>query len=234
MKTLVINLPRCWKTIGLALLGISLIVTGGYYFYLKACLIPPVDLINKALDQAYEASSYRYTMVSQFITEGQPQIWSDVTGEKANHHDLHLSGTMLNTPIEMYQVGDTSYNRDPFTNRWYAVQGYDLTRQELLMTEVNPLANFNFKEIFEARYNGQEEVRHWDCWVVECTADLENQLLEVLWQDFQFKFWIDQRGHFLARGQLTAHSKSNPESILTITAEFYDYNQPIQLAVPQV
>jgi len=235
MRALIINLPKQWKTIVVSLLlVIGLILAGGYYFKTSNYLIPAEDLLTQALNQAFEAQSYRYTMVSQLYIDGKNQTWSDVTGEKADPHDLHLRGTMVNTPIELYQVGDTSYNKDPFTNRWYTVKGYDLTRQEILMMEVNPLANFNFKEVIEVNNIGKEKVQDKNCWVLECTADLENQLLEVLWQDFRFQFWVDREDHLLRKGQLTARSKTNPESLLTITTEFKDYNQPIQFEVPQV
>lgn len=233
MKAVVISLPRRWKVGLLGILILGGVFLGGYYFF-RLSLVPPEKLVEEALGQAFEAESYRYTLVSQLFIDGIPQTWSDISGEKANRHDLHLIGTMVNTPVELYQIGDVSYNKDPFNNRWYTVEGYDLTQQELLMVEVNPLANFNFKEIVSATYSGREEVLKHNCWVVECTADLENQMLEVLWQDFRFKFWIDWKNHWLRKGELFAYSKNNPDNFLTISVEFFDYNKPIRLEVPQI
>jgi hypothetical protein len=235
MRALIIDMSERWKAILLSGL-IGLIVLGGGWYYLRAAnhFISAEELLDQALNQAYAAQSYRYKLVSELNVNGQAQTLSEVLGEKADAQTLHLTGTMVNTPIELYQAGDTAYNKDPFTNRWYTVSGYDLTRQEILLMEVNPLANFNFKEIVEINNLGREKVGSDSCWVLACTADLENPLLEALWQDFRFQFWIDRDDHLLRKGQLTACSKSNPETKLTITAEFYDYNQPIQLAVPKV
>lgn len=235
MRALIVDLSKRWRAIIITGL-VSLIILGLGWYFLRGAnpFVSAEEMLDQALNQAYAAQSYRYKLVSELNVSGQSQIWSEVLGEKADANTLHLTGTMVNTPIELYQAGDTSYNKDPFTNRWYTVSGYDLTRQEILLMEVNPLANFNFKEIVEIDNRGLEEVGRNNCWVLDCIADLENPLLEVLWQDYQFRFWIDPEGSVLRKGQLTAVSKTNPETRLTITAEFYDYNQPIQLTLPTV
>lgn len=234
MKAIIINPPRRLGIIFLLILLMLIITIGCYYFYIKSFLISADELVEEALSKAFEANSYRYKLKSQLCLEGEGQVWSDISGEKANQHDLHIVGTIVNTPFEFYQIGKVSYNKDPITNKWFAVEGYDLTQQEILLSEVNPLSNFNFKEIVVADYVGKEKINGKNCWILNCTVDLENQLLQVLWEDFNFKFWIDQQQHLLRKGELTAKSKNNSKSFLSITVEFYDYNEEINFEVPEV
>lgn len=233
MRALILSVPaKRWRFM-LAILLLGAAAWAGYYLWLQpAVLMPASELVEKAVHQTADTPSYRYTLLATLEVDGRTQIWSDIAGERSNQ-DVHIVGRMLSTPVEMYQVGKTSYNRDPFTNKWYIVEGYDLNEQTILMMEINPLSNLNFKAVVEAEYAGREKVKGKDCWVINCRPDLENQLLEVLWQDFRYQLWIDRREGLIRKAVMEAKSRNSTTSSLKITMEIFDFNQPINITPPQ-
>lgn len=232
MKAMVIKLPRRWLILLLAVITAGIAGLGVYsWWFMPTSLTPAAELTEKAIKQTVDTPSYRYTLVATLEVDGKTQTWSDIAGEKSNQ-DVHIAGKMINTPVEMYQIGQTSYNKDPFTNKWYNVEGYNLNEQSIMMMEINPLSNLSFKSVVEAGYAGREKVRSRDCWVVNVKPDLENQLLEVLWQDFSSQLWVDRREEVIRKAILEAKSKNSTTTSLKITMEFYDFNEPIVLTPP--
>lgn len=236
MKAMVVRLPRRWgRILVLFLLLLFLGVGGAIIFYSQRLFLDfeaPEKVIEQALLVTADAVSFRYRFFSTLSVGGKEQPWSDITGEKAGGHDVHIKGVMVNTPVEMYQIGEVSYHCDPFTQHWYRVEGYDLTQQRVLMAEVDPLSNLNFKQIREARYEGREKINGRDCWVLYCRPEVENQLLETLWKDFECRLWIDRRERLVRKAVLTAQNKNASQTRITINLELYDFNTSIKLVPP--
>ncbi|NPV92548.1 MAG: hypothetical protein HPY50_17420 [Firmicutes bacterium] len=232
MRAIIIKLPKKWLLLALVLAAAAVGIGLYFWRFQPASMFPAGELVEKSIRGTIDKASYRYTLVATLEVDGRIQTWSDITGEKSGP-DVHLIGKIINTPIEMYQIGSTAYNRDPFTNKWFTVEGYNLNEQSILMMEVNPLSNLNFKSVVEAEYAGREKVKGRDCWVVNCRPDLDNQLLEVLWQGFSYQLWIDRGDEVVRRAVLEAKSKNSATTNLKITMEFYDFDQPISLSPPK-
>jgi len=62
---------------------------------------------------------------------------TQVEGEKADT-SYHFKGTILGTPVEIYQIGSRSYTLDPVNKNWYVLDGTDLTRQQIYSAEIAP------------------------------------------------------------------------------------------------
>jgi len=235
MRTMVVRLPRRWGRMLLGFLLLLLLGGGGFIFYSQRLFLDfetPEKVIEQALGATADTASFRYHFFSTLKVGEKEQPWSDIAGEKSGGHDVHVKGVMVNTPVEMYQIGNVSYHCDPFTRHWYKVEGYDLTQQRVLMAEVDPLSNLNFKQIGDARYEGREKISGRDCWVLYCRPDLENQLLEALWKDFECRLWIDRRDRLVRKAVLTAQNKNAPQTRITINIEFSDFNASIKLVPP--
>lgn len=70
--------------------------------------------------------------------------------------------------------------------------------------------------------------------MVSCQPSVESQLLESLWQDFDYQIWIDYKQQVIRKATLKAVNKQNPTTRLSIAVEFYDIDQPIKIKPPDI
>lgn len=215
------------------IVGLVLLLGAGIFFYYLAYLrVEPDQLIPEVMQKALQASSYRYRITADYNMSGRKQPWIDVTGEKAAH-DVHFTGKILGTPVEIYQTGTRSYTLDPVSNKWVVLEGTDLAQQELYMAQINPLSNFRFKSISEPRLLGTEKVGGRKCWVVEFRPRVDNKIMEMYWKNFTYRFWVDKRSHTLYQALATAENKNSPGTFLSLLTEFRDFNKRIDINPPQ-
>lgn len=221
------------KKIFIAVL-ILLLAGAGYFTYRSVTQIAPEDLIQEAVQNTIQAKSYRYAATSRITNGDNTQFLSKVEGEKADTDQVHVKGTVLDVDMEMFQIGETTYNKDPFSERWYVQENSSIAQQELFMTEIDPLANFNFKEVTSAAYFKTEKIDGHKCAVVDVVPEIENQYLTLLWEDFTYTMWVDQKDRVLRKGLITARNKNNPEFSLQIQVEFKDFNEEIEITPPRI
>jgi hypothetical protein len=209
-----------------------LIVAAGAVLYYQSFLkIEPGPLLEETLNNAYQAKSYRYTLNSELDIGGKKKTWISVKGENASG-SYHFQGKTLGTPVEIYQIGMRSYTKDPVSGKWTVLDGVDLSKEQLYMAEINPLNSFRFKRTGEPLLVGKEKVGKTKCVVLEIKPDVESKYLEIWWQDFTCRFWIDRRKHRLVKAESTAVSKQSSETTLTMTVNFEDFNKRIKIEPP--
>ncbi len=212
-------------------LCVFVLVAGGFYFYRVQTKVEPGALIQETVKRANQARGYRYQIAAEFNLGGKKQTWSRVQGEKAAE-DFHIKGTILGTPVEIFQIGKKTYTRDPVSEKWVVLEGNDLTRQQVFWAEINPLSNFQFKIIGSPRILRTEKVGRRKCWLVEFRPEIENKYLEMWWKNFTYRFWVDKRSRMLLKAQATAENKNSPGTFLSLTVEFRDFNQKIEIKPP--
>jgi hypothetical protein len=214
-----------------------LIVTAGilsaekiHEIYIKSQLEPLVEL-TESINNMYELNSYRYNLVSGFTVDQRKEVISEVVGEKQNGN-THIKGEMVNTEIDIYYIDRTIYNYDSFSDKWLVIESSSQSSEELLISELNPLSNFSFKEVALIEKIGFEKVDGTECLVVKCNPAIENQLLETLWQNFEYQMWLDYKDRLVKKALLSAENKQSPNTVLKIEAKFSDFDKDIPINPP--
>ncbi len=205
--------------------------SGGFFLYQFVNKVEPGPLVNEVLQDALQASYYRYQISAEFELDGREQKWSQVIGEKAGPN-FHIKGEILGTPVDIYQIGMRTYTRDPVSERWVILEGNDLSGEQMFMAEINPLKNFQFKEIGEPRLLGIERIGKQKCWVVEFSPQVENDYLETWWQNFTYRLWIDRNTHQLVKAKVAAENKNSPGSFLSLVVTFQDFHKKFEIKPP--
>ncbi len=221
---------KVWRWAGLAA-GLLFLIGGFIWFYQVFFKVEPGPLLEETLQRAQQAESYRYRLVAELDLGGKKRNWVRVDGERAPGC-YHFRGETLGTPVEIYQIGKRSYTRDPVTGKWTVIDGIDLSQQQLYMAEIDPLSSFQFKSGAVPTLAGKDKVRGRKCWVLEVKPEVESKYLELWWEDFTYRFWIDRRSHVLLKAEAKARSKNSRDTKLTMVVEFRDFNEKIKFEPP--
>lgn len=230
----VFNMKRGpWKWLLLSLL-IVIMGLGGFYMYEEFTLPEPQEAVQQGLAKTLGAKSYRYQAVAKRILEGKESVLSQVVGEK-NHQSVHIKGELpiIKAEVEIYQIGDTLYRRDTTSQGWLKVPAKGRAAFEQLIAEINPLGSFNFSQIVEAKYAGKEKIGGKTCRVYEVMARGENKFLELFWQDFNYRLWIDKNEGFINKAEVSAEHRNNSRHLLNISIILSDFNENIEIKEPQ-
>jgi len=68
--------------------------------------------------------------------------------------------------------------------------------------------------------------------LVKCKPSVENQLLETMWKDFEYNFWIDFHKGLIKQAQLKATNKKMTDTKLNVRVKFFDLNKKIKIQAP--
>ncbi len=207
------------------------LIIGGLTAYKVFTKADPQQTLESALKKTAEAKSYRYSITQQMAVDGSNKQLTQITGERSDT-STHIKGIMYSSEVDIYHIGDTLYQKDQFSKKWMKVKGNTPAAQEIFMTELDPLSGFNFKELGEVKFLGTEKVNAQKATVYQLNPSVQNQLMEVLWTDFSYKLYISTKTNYLVKGVLQAKSKVKPENALTMTVEFKDFGQGIEIKAP--
>jgi len=199
-------------------------------YYIKSKLDPQIEL-NRAIKNMEEITSYRYSLLSTFTVNGRKEVVSKVTGEKQDGN-THIKGEMVNTPVDIYYLDRTIYNYDSLAKKWLVIPSNTSNSEELLISELNPLSNFKFKEIKTVEKLGFEDTDGTECLLVKCKPAVESELLETMWKDFEYRLWINFREGLINKAELNATNKKTTSTKLNITVKFSDINENIKIEAP--
>lgn len=200
-------------------------------YYIKSKLEPQVEL-DRACKNMAAVTSYKYSLLSTFTVDARKEVISEVTGEKQDGN-THIKGEMVNTPVDIYYIDRTIYNYDSFANRWLVIPSSTSNSEELLISELNPLSNFRFKQIKTVEKLGFEEIDGTECLLVRCRPSIESELLETMWKDFEYRIWVDFREGLISKAELKATNKKMTSTRLNVTVKFSDLNKKIKIEPPE-
>ncbi|MGI6452145.1 MAG: hypothetical protein ACOX0E_01490 [Syntrophomonadaceae bacterium] len=178
-----------------------------------------------------EANSYNYSLESILLVDGRQEVISRVEGKKSGGN-THIKGEMVNTPVNIYYIDQTIYNYDSFSEKWLVIESGKTNSEELLISELNPLSNFRFKQIEKVEKVGFEEIEGTDYLVVSSKPAVESQLLETLWKDFEYQFWIDYENKVFTKAVLNATNKKKENTKLFIEVKLDNINHNIVIEAP--
>lgn len=223
-----------WKWAALLLLLIVL-SSVGFYLYEEWTLLPPNEAVLEGLNKTANLQSCRYNLTAVRILEGKEAIISEVNGEK-NAQGVHLNGKLpiIKADVEIYHMGDTLYRRDTLTDGWVIVPEKGRAAIEQLIAEINPLGVFHFSEQdnIEVKYIGKEKVNKKTCRLYEVMGRGVNKYLELYWQDFKYRIWIDKHKSVIRKAQIMAEHRDNAQHLLQITVVFSDFDEEIEINPP--
>ncbi|HAG06840.1 MAG: Uncharacterized protein XD69_0582 [Clostridia bacterium 62_21] len=194
------------------------------------------SLLETALKNTRASKSYRYRIDTRLPAAGtrKDDYLSRFTGEFVAPDRAHVKGSLVKTPMEFIQVGENAYVKDFLTGKWFVLQGNRLMQSELFVTEVNPTAVFNFKDVPQMRYLGRKKVDGKKYEALEVKPLVHNPYLETQFTDFTYLLYIDPKETRLGRAEIEAYAKSDRKQKLEVTIEFWDYNKPIKIEPPPV
>ncbi len=201
-------------------------------YYEKARLEPGMEL-QTALNNMLGSESFRYKLYSGFSVDERKEVISRVEGEK-QAGNTHIKGEMVNTPVDIYYINRTIYNYDSQSKKWLVIESGTTNSEELLISELNPLANFRFNNVNQVDKVGFEIVDGAECLVVNCRPTVESQFMENLWKDFDYLIWVDYHDDIIRKAVLTAINKNNAKTSLEVQVEFSDFGKKIEITAPDI
>lgn len=229
--------PRAKSIITKWLPGIAGILAGslllGYYLLPSKPNIPPQQAINQAVESTARARSYEYNITMTTVIDGQEQVASTVTGEREDRNRIHIKGQIFDSEVDFYQIDTTTYTKDQLTGEWVKITDNQINQQEIFMNELNPLASFAFKELNDAAFEGIQKEGQKKSWVYTANPVVDNKYMQILWKDFQYKFWMEPRSLLINKVEVVAVSKNNTADKMKLVVEFKNYNGSIQVVPPK-
>lgn len=205
---------------------------GGFKIYQESVKVIPEELLAETLEKTLAAQSYSYAVQLQMTTNGEERQLTDIEGVKANDSEFHIKGVMYGTDVEMYQFADSTYQKDPVNDKWM-VFPTSVTDVELLVTEINPMSNFNFNQLTEVTYEGIHKEQDEKKYVLKCEPQVNNQFLELYWQNFQYTLWVDKNSKYITGAFITATNKDNPDNTLSLKMTLDNFNKEFILEKPE-
>lgn len=199
-------------------------------YYIKSKLEPSVEL-TESIKNMNQVKSYRYHLLSTFLVDDRKEVISEVQGEK-NSGNTHIKGEMVNTAVDIYYIDRTIYNYDALSEKWLVIESDSSNSEDLLISELNPLSNFRFKELNAVEKIDFEKIDGAECLLVKCKPSVESQLLETMWKDFEYQFWIDYKKGLFRKAVLNANNKQTPANKLRLEVNFSDFNKDITIEPP--
>ncbi|MDF9407934.1 hypothetical protein L7E55_06105 [Pelotomaculum isophthalicicum JI] len=197
---------------------------------------PPREMFKIGLERTIASESFRYQTETKLITTGKANInfYSKVEGERAAPDQVQMKGTIMNTPVDFIQVGDSSYFRDQPSGRWVSLPGNKLSDMEIFYAELNPLAYFNFKDIPDLKYKGIVKVNGERLLQMEIRPILMDPFLELRLTDFSYMIWLSPEDYRIKQALIQAKEKNSPQSGIEINLSFWDYDKNISIVPPDV
>lgn len=223
--------PRRLMIAAAAVLAI-LVLFFGVQLFLEKSKVVPEDMLKSSIAKTTTAKSYRFHSKSTIYLDGKETVFSDLNGEKSDESCFHVTGTMLNTDIDVYQINTTTYRRDHITKKWIVIENNSILKESLLMAELNPLSNFYFKELVSSSYLGKEKVDHRTAYKIQCVPNIKSKWLDSYFKDLKYIIWIGKKDNLIKKAVITAKSKEKATGSLKVEVLLFDYGEKTEIKAP--
>lgn len=197
---------------------------------------PPREMLETGLARTIGSDSFRYRAETKINTEGKENtdFISSIEGERAAPDQIKISGVIMNTPIDLIQIGESSYFKDQPSGRWISLDGNKISDMEVFYAELNPLAYFNFQDIPELKYKGTAKTNGARALLMELRPLPADLLLNNRLTDLSYKIWLDPKDYRIQQALIQAKDKNSPQSSIEINLSFWDYDKNISITAPDV
>lgn len=193
---------------------------------------PPMETIVKSLGNTGRIGSYSYTIKMSTLIDGKEQLTSNISGERQSEDNIHFKGTIFDSEVDFYLIGTATYSKDYLTKEWIKNTGNQINQRDIFMQELNPLAIFSYKELNDVKYLGVEKYNGQKQFVYTAKPVVNNPYMDILWTDFEYKFWLEPKSLLVSKAYITATSKQNKKDKLKLSVEFKDYGENFDIKPP--
>lgn len=194
----------------------------------------PMEVAKRSIVGTLQSPNFRFESTFLVRVDGREEVVSRFTGERSGGEKFHFKGVMLQSPAEIYLVGNLFYLWDPGKKSWYSLEKNRFGPQDLLLSEISPLSALDIRNINSATFVGKEKTRDEECLVLDCSTEVSNRLLTALWKDFSYRLWVDPWKNVVRKGVIEATSRNAPRDKLILTVEFWDYGEKLAVDPPPV
>ncbi|UWG98277.1 hypothetical protein LPY66_05595 [Dehalobacter sp. DCM] len=189
----------------------------------------PDQLVSQALENLNKANSFSYHLTQQQIVNGKERLLTQITGYKSGDN-IQIQGQLAGSNVEMIQVNNVLYNKDPFSGKWLKFSDVTIV-QKVFLVELDPMATLQLKECGEVVLKGEEVVNSKKCWVCTLKPSVQNQLMESLWTDFEYTLFIAKSAKTIIKAEVKAINKETEEPMVLVL-EFNDIGRKITIQPP--
>ncbi|HBV96632.1 MAG: hypothetical protein JL50_16375 [Peptococcaceae bacterium BICA1-7] len=186
------------------------------------------ELFDRSLANTIGCSGYHFSV--EVKQAGRDTI-SMVEGARVKPNKVHIKGAMQKSSMEFIQIDDTTYMKDPWSNRWFTLKGNSVTQSELFLTEFNPLGLYNFKDVPIIKRTGSEKINGINTDILELSPNVANPLLDQKYTDYKFRVWVDPKLKYIMRGVMQAYLPGGAEG-LVVDMRFWGFNEKIEIVPP--
>ena len=182
---------------------------------------------EEVLDVVYntqQAQNYRWHIVSEIEFKGVHNVLSDVYGDK-NKDTFRIRGNFLKTPLEIIQIENMTYRLDSITKQWLVLRNDNLVAEEVLTTELNPVAALNFAAIKNFTTTGVASEGSSKTFRIELMPDVASRYLIKFWEDFHYTLLVGKDKQYLQGYELSARSKKDPTGKVIMKVYFSDFEK---------
>lgn len=194
---------------------------------------PPEQIVGEAMMYAAEAPMYSYSSEAVRILDGQETLLSRMSGQKKGEN-VHLFGSVdvVDSKVDVYQIGDTFYRQDIVSGSWMKMTGQNLEATEYLLQEINPLGCLVLHAGAEVTELEKETVNDAKCRKFQVRSSGETTYLTAAWNEFYYTVWIDKK-HRLQKAEVIAgdHEHHGEQMKLTVTFDWESAVEDIQAPV---
>lgn len=185
----------------------------------------------KAVNNMQQLNQYRWHITSNISFKGVNNNLSNVAGEK-NQQSISLKGTFLKSPLELVQIKNVTYRLDPISKQWIVIKDNDIATEEVLNTELNPLAALNFSAINSFSSMGVEYIDDKKVYRVELQPEVSSTFLAKYWSDFNYVIWLDKDLKYLSGFELTAKNRKDDTGKVHMKVLFKDLGEKVVIKEP--
>lgn len=194
--------------------------------------LPPADLAQTAIDNLLSAESLSFRTESELVINNDTTSLGEITGQLCGS-DFHVAGEMLGAPLNIYQLGQTTWRQDTITEQWLKTEDGLLLTESALMDEIDPRAAFRLTAILDAAEADTENLEEEKCYTVTFHPQTESGYYEKYFDELTYTLWITMDDHQLRQCRITAAASSGTQtSQLCITSEFWDWNATPPIEAP--
>jgi hypothetical protein len=214
----------------LLLIIVAIIISGG--FLVRQFWQPdPGELVTSGLERLNNAASFRYSVSQHQWVDGKDRVLTQIQGEKGGGN-IRITGQLVGSETEMILIGDSLYNKDPFTKNWIRFNSTKAA-QEVFLAELDPLSSLQFKELGEVKLSGQQKLDGEKVWVCDFKPSVQNQIMEEFWTDFSYTLFISKSQKIVTKAIIQAKNKEKGE-LMGMTLQFKDIGEKISIQTPSI
>ncbi|MDK2784297.1 MAG: hypothetical protein PWQ41_1591 [Bacillota bacterium] len=191
------------------------------------------EIGQRAQQELQRTASYRFELAVRTVIDGQEATVSQVEGEFVRPDLYHIKGRSYDYPLEMYQLGEKIYFKDPADGKWKEARGGPNLVAEAVNLGTSPLVDFLRVGAFELV--GRERLEGRECYHLRTPlGEVANDYWRVFFSDFVLEAWVGRSTFKIERVRLLGSNRSVPGDKLEIELKLFDHDAPIVITPPSV